>query len=113
MVEGRGRLDFLQEPLLGRLVAGQLGRQDLDGDLALQPRVLGRVDFAHASCTEFGEDRIRAERGAWAEGHRGLETGRMYPGSCAGNLINKHGYHRRDEELKDAEEALCRCGERT
>ena len=44
MVEGRGRLRFLEESLRGRFVAGQVRREQLDGDLALQARVLGRVD---------------------------------------------------------------------
>ncbi len=69
MVERRGGLRLLQEPLLGRLVAGQIRREELDGDLALQARVLGRVDDPHAAVAEFGADRIRAERGTWREGH--------------------------------------------
>ena len=71
MIEGRGRLRLLQEPLLGGVVAGQVRGEELDGDLALQARVLGRVDDPHAAVTEFGEDRIRAESGAWGEGHGG------------------------------------------
>ena len=69
VVQGRGGLRLLQEPLLGRLVAGQVRRQELDGDLALQARVVGRVDDPHAAVAEFGADRVRAERGAWREGH--------------------------------------------
>ena len=69
MVEGRGRLGFLQEPLLGRLVAGQVRREELDGHLALPARVLGRVHHPHAAVAEFGADGVRAEGGAWAEGH--------------------------------------------
>ena len=67
MVQRRGRLGFLQESLLDRLVAGQVRRQELDGDLALQPRVLGRVDVPHAICAELGADRVRAEDGTWRE----------------------------------------------
>ncbi len=79
MVEGRGGLRFLQKPLLGGLVAGQVRREELDGDLALQARVVGGVHDAHAAVAEFGTDRIRAERGAWAEGHvRGWSV-RLYP----------------------------------
>ena len=69
VVESRGGLGFLQEPLLGRLVAGQVRREELDGDLALQARVLGRVDDPHAAVAELGADRRRAEGGAWGEGH--------------------------------------------
>ena len=69
VVERRGRLGFLEEPLLGRLVAGQVRREELDGDLALQARILGRVDDAHPAVAEFGADRIRAERGTWSQRH--------------------------------------------
>ncbi len=62
-------LRFLEEPLLGRLVAGQIRRQQLDGHLALQARVEGGVDDPHAAVAEFGADGVRAEGGAWAEGH--------------------------------------------
>ncbi len=61
------RLRLLQEPLLGRLGAGEVRREELDGDLALQPRVMGGVDDAHPAVAQFGEDRIRAEGGAWGE----------------------------------------------
>ena len=67
--KGRTRLGLLEEPLLGRLVAGQIRREELDGDLALQALVLGGVDDPHAAVAEFGADRIRAKGGAWAEGH--------------------------------------------
>ena len=62
-------MGFLQEPLLGGLVAGQVRREELDGHLALQARVLGRVDDPHAAVAEFGADRVRAEGGTWREGH--------------------------------------------
>ena len=69
MVEGRGRLGFLPEPLLGRVVAGQIRRQELDGDLALQARVVGGVDDPHPAVAEFGGDGVRAERGAGSQRH--------------------------------------------
>ncbi len=64
VVEGRGRLRLLEEPLLGRLVAGQVLGEELDGNLALQARVLGGVDDPHAAVAQFGDDRVRAEGGA-------------------------------------------------
>ncbi len=64
VVKGRSGLGFLQEPLLCRLVAGQVRREELDGDLALQARVLGGVDDPHAAGAEFGEDVVGAESGA-------------------------------------------------
>ena len=41
MIQSRGRSGFLQEPLLGSVVSGQIGRQDLDGYLAVEARVVG------------------------------------------------------------------------
>ncbi len=38
-------------------------------DLALQARVAGRVDDPHAAVAQFGADGVRAEGGAWDEGH--------------------------------------------
>ncbi len=69
MVEGRGRLGLLPKPLLGCLVAGQVRREELDGDLSLQARVVRRVHDPHAAVAQFGTDHIRAERGAWGQGH--------------------------------------------
>ncbi len=66
---GPMRLGFLQEPLLGRLVAGQVRREELDGDLALQARVLSGVDDPHPAVTEFGGDRVGTEGGTWSQRH--------------------------------------------
>ena len=60
---------FLQEPLLGGVVAGQVRREELDGDLPLEARVLGRVDNPHPAVAEFGEDGVRAELSAWGQRH--------------------------------------------
>ena len=43
------------------LASPQVRREELDGDLSRQARVLGRVDDPHAALAEFGADRIRAE----------------------------------------------------
>ena len=53
VVEGGCRLGFLQEPLLGRLVPGQIGCQDLDRQGA-EGRAEGRSRLrtrAHAFCS--------------------------------------------------------------
>ena len=65
VVEGRGGLCFLQEPLLGRLVAGQVRREELDGNLAFQTRVVGLPHLAHLALSEQGGDGVAAEGGAW------------------------------------------------
>ena len=56
-------------PEMGQAVCPEVRREDLDRHLALQARVLGRVDDPHAAVAEFGADRVRAEGGAWGEGH--------------------------------------------
>ena len=64
MVKGRCRLRLLEKPLFGGVVASQIRREQLDGHLTLETRVLGGVDDAHAAVAEFGGDRVRAERRA-------------------------------------------------
>ena len=61
VVEDRGRLGLLEEASLRGLVAGQVGRQDLDRHLAVQARVVARVDDPHPAAAELGADRVRAE----------------------------------------------------
>ena len=70
MIEGRRGLGFLQEPLLGGLVAGQIRWQQLNGDLALEAGILREVDDAHAALAQLGPDLVRAERGSGGQGHR-------------------------------------------
>ena len=98
VVEGRGRLGLLEEAALRGLVAGQIGREDLDRHLALEARVVGRVDDPHAAAAELGADRVRAEGGAWGEGHEvrpdytasrrrtGSGTGTAPPSDPAGGM---------------------------
>ena len=44
-------------------------RQDLQRDVAIQPRIPGTIDLAHASGAEGGEDFIRPETCACGQGH--------------------------------------------
>src|SRR5262245_33788668 len=43
--------------------------QNLDGDLALQPRIRRAIDFAHSACADQAENFVRAEPGARIERH--------------------------------------------
>ena len=49
-------------------------RQDLDGDRAIEAGVAGRVDFAHAACTDGGLDLIRPEARSRGETHGNLRA---------------------------------------
>ena len=76
----------LEPALVLRIVRRQLV-QDLDGDLAAQPDVLGAIHLAHASGAEGREDPVRADRAAWGETQRialdrGLYRRRADAGSC-------------------------------
>ena len=66
-------------------------REELDGHLALQARVVGRVDDPHPAVAEFGGDRVRAESGARREGH-GKDG--LYLSGCP----TGHGRGNRDSE---------------
>jgi hypothetical protein len=52
VVEQRERLCLALEAPQALLVVGELLRQHLDGHLALEPRVAGAVDLAHAAGAE-------------------------------------------------------------
>jgi hypothetical protein len=51
-------------------IGGRLGRQQLDRDPTIQPRVSGKVDLTHASRTESGKNLVRPEARSWMEGQR-------------------------------------------
>ena len=48
-------------------VSRQLARQQLDGDLTIEPRVAGAIDLAHASGPEGGHNLVAAESRAGRE----------------------------------------------
>ena len=79
---GRRRLRLLQEALLRGVVAGQIGRQDLDRHLAVQPWVMRRIHHPHPPAAELGANLVRTEGGAGTEGH-GIATWRSRRGSWA------------------------------
>jgi len=64
VLEGRRRLGLLDEapPRLG--VFGQLRRQELEGDGALQASVLGPEDHTHAARTQLLDDPVVRDRPA-------------------------------------------------
>ena len=80
MVERRGGLGFLDEAGLGGLVAGQVPRQELEGERAAEPRVEGMVDDAHAALADDRDELVRPDACARLELH-----GRNY---CKGSSSN-------------------------
>ncbi len=69
VVQRRGRLGLLEEAALRGLVAGQIGRQELDCDAPIESWVMRRVDDAHAALPQLGHDGIRATLGAGGQRH--------------------------------------------
>ena len=57
-------LRLADEPLAEAFVLGELGREDLQGDLPLEPVVLREVDDAHAAAAERPLDPIAGDLGA-------------------------------------------------
>jgi hypothetical protein len=64
VVERGCELGLAQEPLPEPLVLGELRRQELEGDIALQARVMGAVDDAHATASDERLDPVAEELGA-------------------------------------------------
>ena len=50
--------------------AGNLGRQDLDGDIAAEPGVVGAIDLAHAATPQQRDDGVAADVTSPQIGHR-------------------------------------------
>ena len=63
----RPRLAFETCTQIG--IAGDFSWQDLDGDCAIEARVAGFVDLAHAARAERAEDFVRTESGAGGKCH--------------------------------------------
>jgi len=64
-------LRFALEPRPAVRVRGDLGREDLDGNRAVEAGITGLVDLAHPAGPNGGLDLVRAEAGTGREGHRG------------------------------------------
>ena len=62
VLQGRDRADLPHEPL-GADHGGELGAEDLDGDLALVAEVLGEVHGGHAALAELALDPIAVGEG--------------------------------------------------
>ncbi len=43
--------------------------QQLQGHVPVEPRASGSIHLSHTAFTDLGDDEIRAEAGAWLQGH--------------------------------------------
>ena len=68
MEQLRGRLRFAQEARLDLAAERQLGRQQLDRDLPLQPLVLGTIDDAHAAPADLAVELVVGRQRAFDMG---------------------------------------------
>ena len=71
MVQRCGGAGFLLEAAQAVGVRGQRFGQDLDGDFAVEPGVVGAVDFAHSTSAKWRADFILAEDRSGSEWHEG------------------------------------------
>jgi hypothetical protein len=55
---------FLLEATQTIGVGGKTDGQNLDGDVASEPRIARAIDFAHAARSDGGKDLVRSEAGA-------------------------------------------------
>ena len=61
MAQQRDRLRLAHEALAHRLVRVEAGRDALDGDVAVQHRVVGAEDLAHGPLAELADDLVLAD----------------------------------------------------
>jgi len=71
VVERGDRLRLALEALARLRIGRHLSGEHLDRDGAVEPRVAGPVDLAHAARSDGGLDLIRPETRAGHEGHVG------------------------------------------
>jgi hypothetical protein len=64
MVERCGELRLAKEALSEGLVRRQLGSEELQRDLSLEPEVIGPIDHAHAATADSLLDAVTGEDGA-------------------------------------------------
>ena len=61
MGKGRDSFGLALEPGERVGILGEVGRQHLDGDVAIEPRVARAVDLAHSAGAQRSQDRVWAE----------------------------------------------------
>ena len=69
VVEGGDRPGLALEAGTRLGVGGQVVRQHLDGDLAIEPRVPRPVDLTHAARPQGGDDLVGSQASSGVQGH--------------------------------------------
>ena len=72
MVELRNRPGFALEPCLELRIARGVRGENLDSDHALEPRVTGAIDLAHASRPQRAKNFVRTQTRSSTQRHAGI-----------------------------------------
>jgi hypothetical protein len=70
MTQPRDGARFTLEALLPLLIAGQMGRQNLDRHLPVQQRIARSINLPHSPGTDECEDLVMAKPSTFLESHR-------------------------------------------
>ena len=60
---------FALEASLRRRIVGELGRQDFDRHVAIEPGVARPIDFAHTAAADRRDDLVESEPRAGGQSH--------------------------------------------
>ena len=71
VAERRCRTSLLLEARDPKGIAGQVGREELEGDLAAKARVASQPHLAHPARAERANNLVGVQARAWSEGHQG------------------------------------------
>ena len=77
MVQRGNRLRFGREPAKALGIGGNRRVQDLDGDIAVEPRIAGAVDLAHPAGADEPDDLVRTETVTRLQRHGRIISGNM------------------------------------
>src|SRR5262245_58322078 len=85
MIQGREDFGLALESRQPLVIAGDVGRQDFDRDVALQLRIARSIDFAHSAGAEGRDYFVGTEPVSGGERHL------LGGGSIDGTILSPHG----------------------